>query len=64
MATIGIMVSGRAVPTAASTLPTAPCPQPNLSPSISMELVNREAAPRIATTERTNCMRVTSDTFL
>ena len=36
MATIRIMVSGTAVPTAASTLPTAPYPQPNLSSSISL----------------------------
>src|SRR5215218_10220802 len=32
MATIGIMVSGRAVPTAASTLPTAPWCRPSCAP--------------------------------
>jgi hypothetical protein len=64
MATIGIMGSGRAVPTAASTLLTTPCPQPNRSPNISMELVNREAVAKIVTTEITNSMSVTSDTFL
>jgi hypothetical protein len=41
IATIGIMVSGRAVPTAASTLPTLPWLSPSRSPRISTALVNR-----------------------
>ncbi len=45
---MGIMVSGNAVPTAASTLPTAPAPKFSLSPAISTAFVNRIAAPRIA----------------
>jgi hypothetical protein len=57
-ATTGIMVSGRAVPTAASTLPTAPEPRFSRSPSISTALVNSAAAPRIATRETTSSIIV------
>ncbi len=47
MATIGIMVSGSAVPTAASTLPTAPWPSFSLPPRISTAFVNSDAATRM-----------------
>src|SRR5215212_2774345 len=58
IATSGIMVSGNAVPTAASTLPTAPAPRFNRSPMISTALVKRIAAPSIATRDRTNSIIV------
>src|SRR3712207_5697595 len=58
MATTGIMVSGRAVPTAASTLPTAPAPRFSRSPQISIALVNRAAATTIAAAESSNSMMV------
>ena len=54
MATTGIMVSGSAVPTAASTLPTAPWPRFSLSPRISTALVNSAAATTMATAESTS----------
>ena len=47
MATIGIRVSGIAVPTAASTLPVAPSPTPSLLPVHSIALVNSNAPARI-----------------
>jgi hypothetical protein len=61
MATIGIMVSGRAVPTAASTLPTPPCCRPSRAPRISTALVNREAATRIAARASPNSTSVSND---
>ena len=63
-ATTGIMVSGRAVPTAASTLPTAPDPRFSRSPSISIALVNRKAAPSIAARATTSCKIVTETALL
>src|SRR5436190_8680470 len=51
MATRGRSVSGRAVPTAASTLPTAPSDSPRVSPTHSMPLVKSSAASRIRTRE-------------
>ena len=47
MAMIGISVSGRAVPTAASTLPTAPSPSSKRRPNHSMPLVNSSAETRM-----------------
>jgi len=47
MATTGIMISGKAVPTAASTLPTASCPRLRRPPRISIALVKNEAATTI-----------------
>src|SRR5919199_2311767 len=63
-ATTGIMVSGRAVPTAASTLPTAPWLRFIRSPSISTALVNSAAAPSIAAREITNCKTVAKAALL
>src|SRR5215212_8697681 len=54
MATMGIMVSGRAVPTAASTLPTDPWSRSSRSPRISTALVNSAAATTMATAESTS----------
>ena len=45
IAMIGIIVSGRAVPTAASTEPTAPSASSSLRPNHSMPLV-KSSAPR------------------
>ena len=47
IATIGISVSGIAVPTAASMLPVAPSPSPSLLPDHSTALVNSSAPARI-----------------
>ena len=47
MATIGISVSGIAVPTAASTLPVAPSPSPSRCPAHSIAFVNSSAPARI-----------------
>ena len=47
IATIGIRVSGIAVPTAASTLPVAPSPSPSRWPAHSIAFVNSSAPARI-----------------
>ncbi len=47
MAMTGIRVSGNAVPTAASTLPTAPSPSSKRRPNHSMPLVNSSAESRM-----------------
>ena len=47
MATIGISVSGIAVPTAASRLPTDPSPSSSLCPAHSTAFVNTSAPTRI-----------------
>ncbi len=49
MAMIGMIVSGRAVPTAASIEPTEPSPRPRWRPSHSTELVNSSQPARITT---------------
>ena len=49
IAMIGIIVSGRAVPTAASTDPTAPSASSSLRPNHSMPLVNSSAPMRMTT---------------
>ena len=49
MAMIGIIVSGRAVPTAARTEPTAPSASSSLRPNHSMPLVNSSAPSRMMT---------------
>ncbi len=49
MAMIGIIVSGSAVPTAASTDPTAPCARLSLRPNHSIPLVNSSAPARMTT---------------
>ena len=46
---IGIIVSGSAVPTAASTDPTAPSASSSLRPNHSMPLVNSSAPSRMMT---------------
>ena len=46
---IGIIVSGRAVPTAARTDPTAPSARPSLWPNHSMPFVNSSAPSRMTT---------------
>ncbi len=51
IAMIGIIVSGSAVPTAASTEPTAPSASPSLRPNHSMLLVNSSAPARMMTNE-------------
>src|SRR3712207_6631300 len=56
MATTGMEVSGRAVPTAASTLPTAPSPRFSRSPRISTVLTNKAAATTTATSDSTSSM--------
>ena len=50
---IGIIVSGSAVPTAASTDPTAPSASSSLRPNHSMPLVNSSAPIRMTTKART-----------
>ena len=50
---IGIIVSGSAVPTAASTEPTAPSASSSLRPNHSMPLVNSSAPTRITTNAMT-----------
>ena len=52
IATIGIIVSGSAVPTAASTDPTAPSARPSFRPNHSMPFVNSSAPARMMTNER------------
>src|SRR5215211_3002727 len=47
IATIGISVSGIAVPTAAKRLPVAPSPSPSRCPDHSIAFVNRSAPERI-----------------
>jgi hypothetical protein len=47
IATIGIRVSGIAVPTAASRLPVAPSPRPSRCPAHSTAFVNTSAPARI-----------------
>jgi len=47
-ATTGIRDSGSAVPTAASRLPTAPCPRSSRWPNHSTALVNSSAPPTIS----------------
>ena len=51
IAMIGIIVSGRAVPTAARTDPTAPSARPSLRPNHSMPLVNSSAPARMMTND-------------
>ena len=51
---IGIMVSGRAVPTAARTDPTAPSASSSLRPNHSIPFVNSSAPSRITTKEIAN----------
>src|SRR6188508_560035 len=53
IAMIGIIVSGSAVPTAASTDPTAPSASPSLRPNHSMPLVNSSAPRRMMTSAPT-----------
>src|SRR6476659_5647614 len=53
IAMIGINVSGSAVPTAASTDPTAPSASPSLRPNHSMPLVNSSAPSRMMTSAPT-----------
>ena len=48
---MGRSVSGRAVPTAANTDPTAPSDNPNPSPIHSIPFVNSSAPARITTSE-------------
>src|SRR5919112_5297964 len=54
MATMAIMLSGKAVPTAARRLPTAPWRIPSLPPSISTAFVKNAAPSRIAISAATN----------
>src|SRR5512138_2217689 len=49
IATIGIIVSGSAVPTAARTEPTAPSASPSFRPNHSMPFVNSSAPARMTT---------------
>ena len=51
IATSGRIVSGSAVPTAASTLPTTPSDRPKPSPIHSTPLVNSSAPPRITSND-------------
>ena len=51
-ATMGIVDSGSAVPTAASRLPTAPWPRFRRCPSHSTELVNSTAPTTMSTNDR------------
>src|SRR6478735_10651061 len=53
IAMIGMRVSGKAVPTAASTDPTAPSASPSLRPNHSMPLVNSSAPSRMMTSAPT-----------
>jgi hypothetical protein len=54
MATIAIMLSSNAVPTAASRLPTAPCCIPNRESNISTAFVKNAAPKRITTSANKN----------
>src|ERR687889_2734415 len=58
MATMAIMLSGKAVPTAARRLPTAPWRSPRRPPSISIAFVKKAAPRRIATSATTNSITV------
>jgi hypothetical protein len=58
MATIAIMLSGNAVPTAARRLPTAPCCIPNREPKISTAFVNKAAPRKIAISANKNSTMV------
>src|SRR4051794_10302298 len=60
MAMMGIIVSGSAVPTAASTEPTAPCARLSLRPNHSMPLVNSSAPRRMMTNATARTRRSTS----
>src|SRR4051794_19578576 len=60
IAMIGIIVSGKAVPTAASTDPTAPCARSSFRPNHSMPFVNSSAPTRITTNAATRIRRSTS----
>src|SRR5215210_2778799 len=60
IAMIGIIVSGKAVPTAASTDPTAPSASSSLRPNHSMPFVNSSAPNRITTNAATRIRRSTS----
>ncbi len=57
MAMRGTMVSGKAVPTAARTLPTAPSDSSNLRPVHSTPLVNSSQLTRMMTKLRRNSSR-------
>ncbi len=57
IAMIGIIVSGRAVPTAASTEPTAPSASSSLRPNHSMPLVKSSAPIRMMTNATTRVSR-------
>src|SRR3954451_5189949 len=60
IAMIGIIVSGKAVPTAASTDPTAPCARSSFRPNHSMPFVNSSAPTRITTNATTSTRASTS----
>src|SRR4051795_6471446 len=60
MAMIGIIVSGKAVPTAASTEPTAPCARSSFRPNHSMPFVNSSAPSRMTTNATTSTRASTS----
>src|SRR3954454_25218758 len=60
IAMIGIIVSGSAVPTAASTEPTAPCARLSLWPNHSMPFVNSSAPTRMTTNAAARTRRSTS----
>src|SRR5215210_4657792 len=60
IAMIGIIVSGKAVPTAASTDPTAPSASSSLRPNHSMPFVNSSAPNRITTNAMTRIRISTS----
>src|SRR3954451_25287544 len=60
IAMIGIIVSGNAVPTGASTEPTAPCARSSFRPNHSMPLVNSSAPTRITTNATTSTSASTS----
>src|SRR6185312_8374242 len=57
IATIGIIVSGSAVPTAASTEPTAPSASPSFLPNHSMPLVKSSAPARMTKNETSRISR-------
>ena len=57
IAMIGIIVSGNAVPTAASTDPTAPSASPSFRPNHSMPFVNSSAPARMMTNEPSRMTR-------
>src|SRR6266508_2726309 len=57
IAMIGIIVSGIAVPTAASTLPTMPSPRPRRSPSHSTPFVNSSAPARLTRNDTASSAR-------